>query len=227
MALLSAKFLLVGLLFLVSLFLLFHLIHDVFADKDTGLDYMLFALSDRISSPAMTRTMRIISFLGSVRYLIIVPALLVLLFSFYRDMRWNGLRVLIISFTTSMLNQLLKNYFERPRPAFALVDMSGFSFPSGHTMIGGVFHGLIIYIIWTTVENKVWRWALSLFFTLIVVLVGLSRIYLKVHYATDVAAGYLIGLLWLITSLYLLRQIEIFYVARYKPGDNNMAGNLS
>ncbi|WP_161888295.1 phosphatase PAP2 family protein [Pontibacter russatus] len=70
--------------------------------------------------------------------------------------------------------------------------MAGFSFPSGHTMIGGVFHGLLIYIIWTTVENRTWRWVLSGFLTLVVLLVGLSRIYLKVHYATDVAAGYII-----------------------------------
>ncbi|WP_299700408.1 phosphatase PAP2 family protein [uncultured Pontibacter sp.] len=217
LALLSVKLFLIGLFFLLSLFVLFHLIHDVFADGDTGFDHMMFALADRISSPGMTRTMRIISFLGSPRYLIIVPALLVLVFSFYREMRWNGLRVLIISFTASMLNQLLKNYYERPRPATAFMEMSGFSFPSGHTMIGGVFHGLLIYIIWTTVGNKIWRWALSVFFTLVVVLVGLSRIYLNAHYATDVAAGYLIGLLWLVLSLYLLRQIEKIYVARYNP----------
>src|SRR5690606_25660561 len=102
------------------------------------------------------------------------------------------------------------------------LEMSGFSFPSGHTMIGGVFHGLLIYIIWTTVENKTWRWVLSVFLTLIVVLVGLSRIYLKVHYATDVAAGYLIGLLWLVLSLYLLRQIEKVYLTRYKSRKDNI-----
>ena len=217
-ALLTVKVILIGLLFLVSLLVLFHLIHDVFADGDTGFDQMLFALSDRIRSPGMTRAMRSISFLGSYHYLIVMPALLVLVFSFYKGMRWNGLRVLIISFTTSLLNQFLKNYFGRPRPAFSLLEMSGFSFPSGHTMIGGVFHGLIVYIIWTNVENKALRWVLSLFFTSFVVLVGLSRIYLKVHYATDVAAGYLIGLLWLMLSLYLLGLIERLYLARYKPG---------
>lgn len=222
LALLSIKLLLVSLLFVVSLFMLFHLIHDVFADGDTGFDRMLFALADRIRSPEMTRAMRVISFLGSYRYLIIMPALLVLILSFYKGMRWNVLRVLLISFTTSLLNQLLKNYYERPRPVFAPLDMTGFSFPSGHTMIGGVFHGLLIYIIWTTVENKAWRWALSIILSLIVVLVGLSRIYLEVHYATDVAAGYLIGVMWLVLSLYLLRQIEKIYVARYKSKKHDM-----
>jgi membrane-associated phospholipid phosphatase len=222
-ALLSVKFLLISLFFVISLFVLFHLIHDVFADRDTGFDTMLFALADRITSPAMTRTMHFISFLGSARYLVIMPALVVLLFSFYRDMRWNGLRVLIISFTSSMLNELLKYYYERPRPVFAPLEITGFSFPSGHTMNGGVFHGLLIYIIWTTIKNKVWRWVLSVFFTLLVILVGFSRIYLRVHYATDVVAGYIIGWLWLILALYLLGKIEHFYLTRYMSRRNNTA----
>lgn len=222
-ALLTLKFLLVGLLFLVSLFVLFQLIHDVFAEKETGFDAMLSAFTESIASPAMTRTIQLISFLGSARYLVIMPALVVLLFSFYRDMRWNGLRVLIISFTTSLLNELLKHYYERPRPDLAPLGVTGFSFPSGHTMNGGVFHGLLIYITWTTVKNKVWRWVLSVFFTLIVLLVGLSRIYLHIHYATDVAAGYLIGILWLILSLYLMSRIEYFYVNMYKRHANSNA----
>ncbi|PTX18235.1 undecaprenyl-diphosphatase [Pontibacter mucosus] len=222
-ALLTVKFLLVSLLFVASLFVLFHLIHDVFADRDTGFDALLFAFTDRIASPAMTRAMHLISFLGSARYLVIMPAILALLFSFYRDMRWNGLRVLVISFSTSLLNELLKHYYERPRPFLTPLEITGFSFPSGHTMNGGVFHGLLLYIIWTTVRNKVWRWVLSVFFTLAVILVGFSRIYLRMHYATDVAAGYLVGILWLILSLYLMSRLEHFYVSKYKKRANSKA----
>ena len=86
-ALLTVKSLLVSLLFMASLFVLFRLIHDVFAERDTGFDVMLSAFTDSIASPAMTRTMQLISFLGSARYLVIMPAILALLFSFYRDMR--------------------------------------------------------------------------------------------------------------------------------------------
>ncbi|WP_276499462.1 phosphatase PAP2 family protein [Pontibacter litorisediminis] len=223
LALLSVKLLLIGLLFIICLLVLFHLIHDVFADKDTGFDSMLFAFTDRVTSPAMTCTMQLTSFLGSARYLVIMPAILALLFSFYRDMRWNGLRVLVISFTTSMLNELLKHYYERPRPVLVPLEIAGFSFPSGHTMNGGVFHGLLLYIIWTTVKNKTWRWVLSVFFTLTVILVGFSRVYLRMHYATDVAAGYLIGVLWLTLSLYMMSRLEHFYVSKYKKRANSKA----
>ncbi|SFF98022.1 phosphatase PAP2 family protein [Pontibacter chinhatensis] len=222
-ALLTVKFLLISLLFVVSLLVLFHLIHDVFADRDTGFDAMLFTFTDSIASPAMTRAMHVFSFLGSARYLVIMPAILALLFSLYRDMRWNGLRVLIITFTTSMLNEFLKHYYERPRPEFAPWEIMGFSFPSGHTMNGGVFHGLLLYIIWTTVKNKTWRWVLSVFLTLAVILVGFSRIYLHKHYATDVAAGYLAGILWLILSLFLMSRLEHFYVSKYKMQANSKA----
>ncbi|NDK55648.1 phosphatase PAP2 family protein [Pontibacter fetidus] len=216
-ALLSVKVVTLSLLFLVCLSVTYSIVHDVFTDSDTGFDTRLFAFAEQLASPGMTRFMRYITYLGSEQYLIILPALFILIFSFYKDMRWHSLRVLLISFVSSILNQLLKLYFERPRPPIALLDATGLSFPSGHAMIGGVFHGLLIYIVFTTVQNKLWRWLLCVLLSLIVLLVGFSRIYLKVHYATDVVAGYLMGLIWLMASLYLLSGIEKFYIARYQP----------
>lgn len=219
LALLSAKFIGLALLFLACLLVQLSLAEDVFADGDTGFDSRMFAFADRIHSPAMTRAMRVISFLGSDEYLMVVPALVALVFSLYRHLQWHGLRVLLISFTASLLNQYMKHYYARPRPDFGLQQVSGLSFPSGHAMIGGVFYGLIMYIIWTTVKSRIWRRMLCLFFTLIILLVGFSRIYLKVHYATDVLAGYLVGLLWLLLSLYLLGHLEMRYLGRYRRKD--------
>jgi membrane-associated phospholipid phosphatase len=216
LALLSVKFIGLSLLFLFCLYVQIELVHDVFADGDTGFDSSMFALARQFTSPAMTRVMRAVSFLGSEEYLVVAPALVALIFAFYRHLQWHGLRVLLICFTSSLLNQFLKHYYERPRPSLGLQQASGLSFPSGHAMIGGAFYGLIIYIIWATVQSRRWRWILSLFFTLIILLVGFSRIYLRVHYATDVLAGYLIGLLWLLLSLYLLGHLEKFFLTRYK-----------
>lgn len=215
-ALLSVKVVTLSLLFLICLLVTYSIVHDVFTDSDTGFDSRMFAIADHLASPGMTHFMRTISFLGSEDYLIILPALIILFFSFYKDMRWNSLRILLISFISSLLNQILKLYFQRPRPSMALIHASGLSFPSGHAMIGGVFHGLLIYIVFTTVESKFWRWLLTLLLTLIMLLVGFSRIYLKVHYATDVVAGYTMGLIWLLISLYLLSVIENVYITRYK-----------
>ena len=216
LALLSVKVVTLSLLFIGCLLLSYSIVHDVFVDKDTVFDTIMFALADQVSSPAMTRFMRYVSLLGSDEYLMVVPAIVVLIFAFYRGLRWHSLRVLLISFISSILNQLLKLYYERPRPSFAMFDATGLSFPSGHAMIGGVFHGLLIYIVWITVKTRKWRWLLAGLLTLIVLLVGFSRIYLKVHYATDVVAGYAMGIVWLLMSLYLLALIEQYYTNRYQ-----------
>ncbi|WP_242929279.1 phosphatase PAP2 family protein [Pontibacter vulgaris] len=216
LALLSVKVVTLSLLFLVCLSLTYSIVHDVFTDSDTGFDTRMFAFADRFASPGMTRFMHYISFLGSDEYLIVLPALIVLIFSFYKGLRWHSLRVLLISFISSILNQLLKLYFERPRPPLTPVIVSGLSFPSGHAMIGGVFHGLLIYIVITTVQSKLWRWLLSILLTMVVLLVGFSRIYLRVHYATDVVAGYTMGMIWLMISLYILSVIEKIYLTKYK-----------
>ncbi|TPE43386.1 phosphatase PAP2 family protein [Pontibacter mangrovi] len=216
LALLSVKFLTLTFLFLLCLYALFQLVHEVFSEGDTGFDTRMFDIAQSLSSPGMTHFMRHVSFFGSDEYLIVAMALSVLVLSFYRSMQWNSLRMLLISFTVSVLNTFLKHYFVRPRPELGLLVVPGLSFPSGHAMIGGVFYGVLGYIIWTTVSRKVWRWVLISLLTLFVLLIGFSRVYLRVHYATDVAAGYLFGILWLMLSLYLMSRLERFYVKRYK-----------
>ncbi|MCX2740021.1 phosphatase PAP2 family protein [Pontibacter anaerobius] len=216
LALLTAEVLVLGFAMALCLLLFLLMAHLVFNIRDSTLDNALFAFADRLASPQMTQAMRVISFFASAEYLLVTPPLVVLVFSFFRAWRWYALKVLLISFSTSILNQALKRFFERPRPAFALLEQSGLSFPSGHAMIGGAFYGLLIYIVWHTVRHKVWRWVSILLLTLLVLLIGFSRIYLKVHYATDVLAGYGIGFMWLIVSVYLMRRLELVYINRYE-----------
>ncbi len=190
------------------------LANTVFVQQDTAFDEAVFSFATQHTSEHTTRFMKFISFFASVEYLLIVPPLVVLIFSFFKTLRWYGLKVLVISFSSSMLNQALKRYFERPRPAIAMLHQSGLSFPSGHAMIGGAFYGLLIYIVWRTVGNKIWRAFIVLFLTVLILLIGYSRIYLKVHYATDVLAGYAMGLLWLIISIYIMQRLEKFYISK-------------
>lgn len=216
LALLTMEVVVLGVALLVCLLLFLLMAYLVFSARDSALDTSLFAITDSIASPGMTRVMRFISFFASAEYLLVAPPLVVLVFSFYPRLRWFALKVLLISFSTSILNQLMKHYFERPRPAFALLEQSGMSFPSGHAMIGGAFYGLLIYIIWRTVHANVWRLLLTFFLGSLIMLIGLSRIYLKVHYATDVLAGYAMGFLWLLLSVTLMRRLERAYFSGQK-----------
>lgn len=103
-----------------------------------------------------------------------------------------------------LISQGLKFLFQRERPLliYRLVEESGFSFPSGHSMVGASFYGYLIYLIWKRNWTKQRKLAFSTILTFLVVGIGFSRIYLGVHYASDVLAGFTLGICY--TSLFVI-----------------------
>ena len=100
---------------------------------------------------------------------------------------------------STLLNQILKFIIQRPRPTeFRIIDESGYSFPSGHSMVSAAFYGFLIYLIYKNVKNKYLKWGLITILSLLIFLIGISRIYLGVHYTSDVLAGFLIAISYLI-----------------------------
>ena len=107
------------------------------------------------------------------------------------------------------LNIILKYFFGRERPAFPhLVEASGYSFPSGHTMAAATFAFLIIYFIWESKIAKVWKILVTIFLIIYVLLIGLSRIYLGVHYTTDVLGALCISVSLVSFCLFLFRSLR-------------------
>ena len=97
-----------------------------------------------------------------------------------------------------LLNQALKFVIQRPRPdGFQLAVEQGFSFPSGHSMVAMAFFGLLVWMVWHYESDRATRIGCSVAFGLVIVLVAVSRIYLGVHYASDVLAGFCVSLAWL------------------------------
>jgi len=119
---------------------------------------------------------------------------------------------LLISVLGSSLSMYYsKIYFHRERPlnvAFYTPENS-FSFPSGHATSAMALVGLLCYFFLIEVEDKKWRLTLFLLGVSYILLIGLSRIYLGVHFLTDVAAGYLLGLLWVIVAIGLMEYSAI------------------
>ena len=111
---------------------------------------------------------------------------------------------------------MLKQIYHRPRPLLPLVSASGLSFPSGHAMISASFYGLLIYLAWTNVRRPALRYALVAVLAGLILLIGLTRVYLRVHYATDVLAGFTAGLAWLVVAIPLLKQLEIVVKKRFR-----------
>lgn len=105
----------------------------------------------------------------------------------------------------SVLTSSLKELFERDRPNLIQeYDGTGYSFPSGHSTGPMVFYGFIIYLIIRSRFPLVAKWIVGIVLGLLIFLIGFSRIYLGVHYASDVIGGFLLGFAWLATNIAIL-----------------------
>ena len=99
----------------------------------------------------------------------------------------------------TILNQLLKAILKRPRPTeYRIVEETGYSFPSGHSMVSMAFYGYLIYLIYKYVKNKYIKWISIVLLSILVCSIGISRIYLGVHYTSDVLGGFLISMSYLV-----------------------------
>ena len=97
---------------------------------------------------------------------------------------------------STSINNILKLVFARPRPMLMpFVTEKSYSFPSGHAMASMTFYGYLIYMLWNSKLEKKWKIIGSIFLGLLIVTIGYSRIYLNVHYISDVLAGYMISII--------------------------------
>ena len=177
--------------------------------KHKPIDMMIF---DRIKPRVNTinnKIMLFITFLGKHQFLI--PANLILIFYFIviKKQTWFSIRVITIAISSLVLMLLLKQLFQRKRPLSPLLKAAkGLSFPSGHAIMAVTFYGLLIYILQQTITVDWLKWILFILVVGLIILIGFSRIYLRVHYASDVLGGFIIGLLWLLISLAILKWLE-------------------
>ncbi len=141
---------------------------------------------------------KIITRCGSATVLLIFASLIAVYFWEKYDDKKTGFFVFLNLGLIGLLNQILKRIIRRPRPSvYRIIEEKGFSFPSGHSMGSMAFYGFLIYLIYKKVENKKLKWSLIVFLSLFTVLIGCSRIFLGVHYATDVLAGFLLTIAYL------------------------------
>lgn len=106
--------------------------------------------------------------------------------------------ILLNAVLITTINQLLKQIISRPRPEYGLIEEGGFSFPSGHSMVSFAFYGFLIYLLFIKMRNKRKKTILISLLCILIVLIGVSRIYLGVHYISDVLGGFSISLVYLL-----------------------------
>lgn len=202
------------LLLLICLVVFAYAAKLVFIEKKTGFDDAVFSFLHPYITDERTGFMAFISFLG--KHTLLIPLnLLLIAFFLYRKKKWIAIRIAALALSSLLIKFALKLSFQRERPSIPVIEkVNGFSFPSGHALIGVVCYGLIIWVIWTEVKQKWLRVSLTIILVLLIILIAFSRIYLRVHYASDVIAGLAVGIIWLILSLRIMNTIEKKYVAR-------------
>lgn len=110
---------------------------------------------------------------------------------------------------TMGFNKIIKHIIKRPRPShLRLIKQGGYSFPSGHAMASIAIYGFLIYVTNKKVKNKYIKIILNIFFTLIIITVGLSRIYVGVHYPSDILAGYCLAISILLSVILLIERFR-------------------
>jgi len=161
-----------------------------------------------INIPVFGGLITAVSWLGFSPQSVIITALIILLILGF-GLQWEALAALIAALFSIGINVLVKDLIQRPRPAAALVHvlatLNDYSFPSGHVMFYTGFYGFIVFLSFTLLKPSLKRTLLLVFFGLLVLLVGVSRIYVGEHWASDVLGAYLLGTLTLVAFIQLYR----------------------
>lgn len=142
------------------------------------------------------------------------PLLAILLVMFFVLFIRNkhSLMILIVSINSAVTNTVLKYLFQRERPSVVkMIEQGGYSYPSGHAMISVSIYGYLLYVVLRRVRDKYLRYLLSSLLVLLILSIGISRIYLGVHFASDIIGGF------------LLATIEIILLCSYS--DKKIRGN--
>ena len=196
-------------LFLLCLWGLFIIADMIFKDKNLLFDDRVFEMLNPYVSNLNTGMMKVITFLGSQNFLLPANLFLIGYFLFFRENKKTAFKIAVISITSVVVMFSIKFFLQRERPLIPLISkVHGYSFPSGHTFTSVTFYGIIAYIIYKNVQQPFLKWSFIVFIIFFIFLIGLSRVYLRLHYASDVLASFCLGLIWLLLAKWFLLKTE-------------------
>ncbi len=187
----------------------------IFADitKDTLIDREVVKFDTEVSqsiysyrTPVVTEVMKFISLMGA-DFMIACATVILIILTFKKHKR-ESLIFSLIFILGAGLNLLLKEIFQRPRPNIdPLLTLTSYSFPSGHAMNSFIFYAVISYFTFHFTRSIKVTFLVGVVSAILVSLIGVSRVYLGVHYPSDVIAGFAAGLLWFVLVLLIERTI--------------------
>lgn len=172
-------------------------------------DETVISFIQGFESTALTSVMKFFTFIGSFPSVSVI--FLLASFFLYRVLKHRTELFLFgtVIIGTPIINQFLKQFFHRVRPDLhRLIEAGGYSFPSGHAMNAFAVYGSLAFLLWRHIPNRMGRTALIMISSIFILMIGTSRIYLGVHYPSDIIGGYFASGLWL--------AIAIWFFQRYK-----------
>lgn len=170
---------------------------------DDAVRYRVYSMR----SDKLTVFWRLITHSGD-RYVVIILGIILLLIKSLREK--YGVKFALAALSSTALYQIMKYIFQRPRPdlALRLIEQGGYSFPSGHSMNCLVSYGILIYLLLRYCENRRLAKLLSFGLGLLTILIGFSRVYVGVHYPTDIIGGWSLGIAVLVAMIYAFEKFD-------------------
>ena len=201
----------------MCLLMFFAILEDVFEKEIIKLDILGYGLISTLISNNITPVAIVITNLGGAITLIGLTIIFLLIIKNKKI----SLSILLNLGISAFLNILLKNIIQRPRPdEFRLISETGYSFPSGHSMVSMAYYGYLIYLIFKFVKNKKLKTFLITILCILILSIGISRIYLGVHYTSDVIAGFVLSISYLIIYTSIIKIIKKYIIEREEENDN-------
>ena len=199
---------------LISLVAFIAIAEDVWEKEVLSFDTSIYQIVSIFICQPITSVFKVITNLGSAIPLIAISIATILFLKNKNYGKYISINLVVIT----ILSVLMKNIFQRPRPTeHRIIDETGYSFPSAHSMVNMAFYGFLVYLIYKYVDNKYLKWTLCTLLTFLILAIGISRIYLGVHYPSDVLGGFCFSLVYLALYTNIIKgKLE-----KNKKEDNN------
>ena len=190
----------------ISICLLGLILYKIKNNTISDFDNNIYNIIIKNKSDLLTKIFKYITYLGESK--LIILAFIILLFTVKNKLFSISFGLLTIG--SFGVNFFVKHIVKRPRPVdIALIEEDGYSFLSTHSIAAVVVYGFLIYNIWISKMDKIYKILLTILLSLIIVIIPISRVYLGVHFASDVIAGMLFGLAFLIAFIKIIYEKRI------------------
>ncbi|OIK14723.1 phosphatase PAP2 family protein [Bacillus sp. MUM 13] len=181
----------------------------VHGDKVKRFDDSIISFVQEFETPRLTGIMKFFSWIGSTEIVAILSIIILLVLYKFLHHRLELILFIAVIGGTAVLNQVLKMLFHRSRPSLhRLADAQGFSFPSGHSMEAVALYGVLAFLLWRHIPSAWGRRILTFLSMCMILAIGISRIYLGVHYPSDVIGAYFASIFWLTVSISIFQRYK-------------------